>query len=140
MALKKAGAIVPDSFEEFGATINRVYKDLVKQGTIQEKPEPEPPLIPMDYQWAQKLGLIRKPTSFISTISDERGDELLYSGVPISQIFEEDIGIGGVISLLWFKRRLPKYASKVKTSSQLLWHHKICCKCAIGTVYYYPSL
>jgi ATP citrate (pro-S)-lyase len=110
--MKKAGAIVPDSFEEFGATIKRVYDDLLKNGTILERPEPEPPVLPMDYQWAQKLGLIRKPTSFISTISDERGDELLYSGVPISQVFEEDLGVGGVISLLWFKRRLPKYATK----------------------------
>ena len=65
--------------------------------------EPEVPAVPMDYSWAQKLGLVRKPTSFISTISDERGDELLYSGVPISRVFEEDLGIGGVISLLWFK-------------------------------------
>jgi ATP citrate (pro-S)-lyase len=30
----------------------------------------------------------------------------------ISEIFKEDIGIGGVLSLLWFKRRLPSYATK----------------------------
>jgi len=66
----------------------------------------------MDYSWAQQLGLIRKPTNFVSTISDERGDELVYSGMPLSKVFEEDIGIGGVISLLWFKRRLPAYATK----------------------------
>jgi len=30
----------------------------------------------MDYNWAQKLGLIRKPTSFMSTISDDRGEEV----------------------------------------------------------------
>jgi ATP citrate (pro-S)-lyase len=111
-AMKKAGAIVPESFEEFGDTIHRVYSELLKDGTIVERPEPEPPVIPMDYHWAQKLGLIRKPTSFISTISDERGDELIYSGVPISKVLEEELGIGGVISLLWFKRRLPKYATK----------------------------
>ena len=28
----------------------------------------------------------------------------------ISEVFKEDIGIGGVVSLLWFKRRLPEYA------------------------------
>jgi ATP citrate (pro-S)-lyase len=33
----------------------------------------------------------------------------LYAGMPISSVFKEDIGIGGVISLLWFKRRLPDY-------------------------------
>jgi len=30
----------------------------------------------------------------------------------ISDVFKEDIGIGGVVSLLWFKRRLPSYATK----------------------------
>ena len=28
------------------------------------------------------------------------------------QIFKEDLGIGGVLSLLWFQRRLPPYAAK----------------------------
>ena len=66
----------------------------------------------MDYAWAQELGLIRKPASFISTISDDRGQELLYAGMPISDVFKEEIGIGGVMSLLWFRRRIPPYASR----------------------------
>lgn len=53
----------------------------------------------------KELGLIRKPAAFISTISDERGQELLYAGMRISDVFKEDIGLGGVVSLLWFKRR-----------------------------------
>lgn len=56
----------------------------------------------------QELGLIRKPAAFISTISDERGQELLYAGMRISEVFKEEIGIGGVMSLLWFKRRKLK--------------------------------
>jgi len=32
--------------------------------------------------------------------------------MPISNVFQENIGIGGVVSLLWFKRRLPDYACK----------------------------
>lgn len=36
----------------------------------------------------------------------------MYSGVPISSIYKEDLGIGGTLALLWFKRRLPKYATK----------------------------
>jgi len=111
-AMAAAGAIVPNSFEEFGSTIQQVYKKLLADGTIVEKPEPATPTVPMDYSWAQQLGLIRKPTNFVSTISDERGDELLYSGIPLSKVFEENIGVGGVISLLWFKRRLPAYACK----------------------------
>jgi ATP citrate (pro-S)-lyase len=30
--------------------------------------------------------------------------------MPISKIFEEGIGLGGVLGLLWFKRLLPEYA------------------------------
>jgi len=111
-AMKEAGAIVPPSFEEFGTAIKNTFKRLVDEGVIKPKPEPETPTIPMDYSWAQKLGLIRKPTSFVSSISDERGDELMYSGVPISMCFQEELGIGGVLGLLWFRRRLPTYASK----------------------------
>jgi ATP citrate (pro-S)-lyase len=66
----------------------------------------------MDYSWAKRLGLIRKPASFISTISDDRGDELTYAGMPISDAINENIGVGGVLSLLWFRRRLPEYATK----------------------------
>jgi ATP citrate (pro-S)-lyase len=32
--------------------------------------------------------------------------------MPITAVFKEDIGMGGVISLLWFQRRLPDYACK----------------------------
>ena len=46
----------------------------------------------------------------MTSICDERGQELLYAGVPITNVFEEDMGIGGVLGLLWFQRRLPRYA------------------------------
>ncbi|MCJ1403563.1 citrate synthase [Xylographa trunciseda] len=111
-SMKEAGIYVPDTFEEMPQLLSQVYEKLVKQGTIKPQPEPIPPKIPIDYSWAQELGLIRKPAAFISTISDDRGQELLYAGMPISDVFKEDIGIGGVMSLLWFRRRLPDYASK----------------------------
>lgn len=82
-----------------------VYEQLVAAGLIVPQPEKDPPTIPMDYKWAQELGLIRKPAAFMSSICDERGEELLYAGMPISDVFKEDIGIGGVLSLLWFQRR-----------------------------------
>ncbi|KAJ3831834.1 hypothetical protein F5878DRAFT_647298, partial [Lentinula raphanica] len=59
---------------------------LVQKGTIVPSAETDPPVIPMDYKWTTELGdykwttelgLIRKPATFISTISDERGQELL---------------------------------------------------------------
>ncbi len=82
-----------------------MYERLVEGGLIVPLPEKDPPAIPMDYKWAQELGLIRKPSAFMSSICDERGEELLYAGMPISDVFKEDIGIGGVLSLLWFQRR-----------------------------------
>lgn len=109
-ALAEAGALVPATFEDLPATIEAVYQDLTKKGIIIPAPEPETPKVPIDYSWAQELGLIRKPAQFVSTICDDRGQELLYAGMPISSVFKEEIGIGGVVSLLWFKRRLPDYA------------------------------
>ncbi|EAW06743.1 putative ATP citrate lyase, subunit 1 [Aspergillus clavatus NRRL 1] len=111
-AMREAGIYVPDTFEELPQLLKQVYDDQVKKGIIKPQPEPVVPKIPIDYSWAQELGLIRKPAAFISTITDDRGQELLYAGMPISDVFREDIGIGGVMSLLWFRRRLPRYASK----------------------------
>ncbi|KAG5945432.1 hypothetical protein E4U59_005783 [Claviceps monticola] len=110
--MREAGFYVPNTFEDMPSVLKEVYDKLVKEGTIVPQPEPVVPKIPIDYSWAQELGLIRKPAAFISTISDDRGQELLYAGMPISDVFREDIGIGGVMSLLWFRRRLPDYASK----------------------------
>lgn len=111
-ALKEAGGHVPKSFDELGNLIKEVYENLVAEGVIIPKPEEAPPTVPMDFNWARELGLIRKPASFMTSICDERGQELLYAGIPITDIFKEDLGVGGVLSLLWFQRRLPRYATK----------------------------
>ncbi|KAJ3169591.1 citrate synthase [Geranomyces variabilis] len=111
-ALRAAGVVVPDTFEDLPEALEQVFDAMVSSGAIVVKAEPPAPKIPIDYSWAQELGLIRKPASFISTICDDRGQELLYAGMAISEVFKEDIGIGGVLSLLWFKRRLPTYATK----------------------------
>lgn len=111
-AMRDAGFLVPDTFEELPALLRATYEELVSKKVIVPRPEPPTPTIPMDYKWASELGLIRKPAAFISTISDERGQELMYAGMPISDVFKEEIGVGGVVSLLWFKRRLPIYATK----------------------------
>jgi ATP citrate (pro-S)-lyase len=111
-ALKLAGAYVPDSFDDFGVLIAKVYSQLVANRTIVPQPEEPPPPVPMDYAWAKELGLIRKPASFMTSICDERGEELLYAGVPISRVLENNVGVGGVLSLLWFQKRLPDYANR----------------------------
>merc|ERR1719411_931954 len=66
----------------------------------------------MDYTWAKKLGMVRKPANFISSIADDRGEELKYCHMTISEVFEKDMGLGGVLSLLWFRRQLPKACTK----------------------------
>jgi len=109
-ALGEAGAHVPASFDELGDVIRAVYSDLVSRGVVVPKPEVPPPPVPMDYNWARELGLIRKPASFMTSICDERGQELIYAGMPITEVFKQEMGIGGVLSLLWFQRRLPPYA------------------------------
>jgi ATP citrate (pro-S)-lyase len=111
-ALKSAGAYVPASFDDFGKVIRTVYEDLVTKGIIVPGEERPPPPVPMDYAWARELGLIRKPASFMTSICDERGEELMYAGMPISRVLEEEMGVGGVLSLLWFQKRLPSYANK----------------------------
>ncbi len=74
----------------------------MKAGTIRPTPEPPVPKVPIDYKWAAELGLVsaretvnllvvivimnafssqvRKPANFVSSVSDERGEELLYAG------------------------------------------------------------
>ncbi|KAI8036259.1 hypothetical protein M5D96_010852, partial [Drosophila gunungcola] len=110
--LREAGAYVPDSFDTLGDLIHHVYGELVKTGRVVPKEEVPPPTVPMDYSWARELGLIRKPASFMTSICDERGQELIYAGMPISEVLSKDVGIGGVISLLWFQRCLPSYVCK----------------------------
>ncbi len=111
-ALKEAGAIVPDSFNDFPEVIGEVYEDLKAKGEIGEIEEPEVPPIPEDYAKAVKAGKVRRPTNFICTISDDRGEEATYCGIPISEVVEKDYSIADVIGLLWFKKKFPAWASK----------------------------
>ncbi len=111
-ALRKAGAIVPESFDDYGEVMRKTYEKLVKDGTIKPAADVVAPKFPVDYARAMKEGAIRKPAEFICTISNDKGEELTYGNVPISKIISENMGIGGVIGLLWFKRELPKFATK----------------------------
>lgn len=119
-ALKEAGAYVPDSFDNLGDLIQTVYQKLVQDGTIVPAPEVPPPTVPMDYNWARELGLIRKPASFMTSICDERGQELLYAGMPVTEVLKQNVGIGGVVSLLWFQRCLPVTYCKFLEMSLML--------------------
>eukprot|EP01018_Ginkgo_biloba_P032324 Gb_32255 [translate_table: standard] len=111
-ALKEAGAIVPTSFEGFEAAIRDTFQKLAEEGNITPIRDVKPPSIPEDLNIAIKSGKVRAPTHIISTICDDRGEEPSYAGVPMSTIVEQGFGVGDVISLLWFKRSLPRYCTK----------------------------
>ena len=102
-AMKEAGIYVPDSFNDLPKTIKEVYEKLKAEGIIQDIPEPEMNTLPKT----------RRPKQFICTISDDRGEEATYAGFPISSVATPDTGkgIGDVISLLWFKKQYPKWAT-----------------------------
>ena len=119
-ALKAAGALVPASFDDYGVLIKKTYEALVKKGTIKPAAEVIAPALPMDFAQALKEGKIRKATTFINTISNEKKEELEYLNIPISKVLESNMGIGGVIGLLWFKRELPDYGRKFLETALML--------------------
>jgi ATP-citrate lyase alpha-subunit len=103
-AMKEAGIHVPQSFNDLPAEIAGVYNQLKAEGIIGEIEEPE----------INKIPAYRRPKHFICTISDDRGEEATYAGYPISSVAlpETGKGIGDVISLLWFKKVYPKWATE----------------------------
>ncbi|KAA6418372.1 MAG: ATP-citrate lyase B-1 [Trebouxia sp. A1-2] len=111
-ALKAAGAIVPESFEGFEGIIKTTYDQLVEEGQIQPQPEYEVRAVPQDLEAAKKAGKVRVPTTIVSSICDDRGEEPTYNKVTMSTLITGDYNVGDVISLLWFKRQLPKYATR----------------------------
>ena len=98
-AMKEAGIHVPDTFNDLPAKIKEVFESL----NLPEIPEPEINIVPT----------VRRSKQFICTISDDRGDEATYAGFPISSVATPDTGkgIGDVVSLLWFKKQYPKWAT-----------------------------
>ncbi|MFX1557342.1 MAG: ATP citrate synthase, partial [Promethearchaeota archaeon] len=84
-ALKEAGAIVPDSYEDFDKIIKNTYDNLVKKGIIQPVKEIEPPEVPIDFKEATRLGIVRRPTDVVVTISDDRGDVPTFAGVGLDK-------------------------------------------------------
>ena len=102
-AMADAGIFVPESFNDLPSKINEVYTKLTDEGVIGEIPAPE----------LREVPKIRRAKQFICTISDDRGEEATYAGHPISSVAtpETGFGIGDVMSLLWFKKRYPKWAT-----------------------------
>ncbi len=112
-AMRGAGIRVPRSFNDLPEIINAVHRELHAEGIIGDIAEPVITPLPEDCQTALKAGRVRKGTHFTCTISDDRGEEATYAGIPISAVAtpETGYGIGDVITLLWFRRRYPAWAS-----------------------------
>ncbi|HEY9129113.1 MAG TPA: citrate/2-methylcitrate synthase [Sulfurovum sp.] len=98
-AMAEAGIHVPATFNDLPAKIKEVFESL----NIAPVPEPEINIVPK----------VRRSKQFICTISDDRGEEATYAGFPISSVALPSTGkgIGDVISLLWFKKQYPKWAT-----------------------------
>jgi succinyl-CoA synthetase alpha subunit len=111
-ALRDAGAIVPQSFEGFDAAIRDVYDALVAAGRISPAVDVAPRSLPEDFASAARDGRVRRTPSFVTTVSDDRGDELVYGGLPLAEAIERGLGVGGVIGLLWFGKVLPPWACR----------------------------
>ncbi len=111
-ALRKAGAIVPDSYENLDKAIRETFEKLKAEGKISPVDEFEPPKVPLDYKDAQRLGLVRRSSDVVTTISDDRGEIVTFNQVPLDEIIKQEKSIGYVIGLLWFKKELPEFAQK----------------------------
>ena len=94
--MKESGIHVPDSFEELSSKIEEIYKTLNLEDMNNEIPRIMP--------------ITRKDVTFFSSISNEMGEELMYNGIPISEIV--DGGIGKTIGHLWLKKDLPNWMCK----------------------------
>jgi len=96
--LKSVWAIVPDSYMDFWNKIEETYSSL----NLKQKERSD---------ISEKISHLqnRSKTSFTSTISDERWDELLYNGKKISE-FTSSPDIGKTLWHLWLKKELPEYA------------------------------
>ena len=84
-ALREAGALVPETFGGLSKAIKQVYLELQASGVI--KPEPELdekllPVLPPSVQEVMKQGEVIVEPLIRTTISDDRGEEPRYVGLP----------------------------------------------------------
>lgn len=141
--LRDAGAFVPESYDGFWTLIGAVFQkftsswtlDRINSWRIQDSMQYhdkkinslDPSATPQhdgnrnEEMVKQKLQIIknRRATRFSSTISDERGEELLYNGLPVQQ-FVQQWSLGKVIGHLWLKRDLPDYACRFLETTLIL--------------------
>jgi ATP-citrate lyase alpha-subunit len=103
LAMKQAGIHVPDSMAGLS--------ELIVQFSDKRKEQQDITKLLNDYS---TMTAERKETHFVTTISDDRGEEASYAGHPISTLALPDSGFSfvDILTLLWFKKVYPKWASQ----------------------------
>ena len=106
--MKEAGIKVPDNFSQIGVVLKQVSETLLLQKNISEiKHVP-----PIDLKDAVKNKSIRKPTNFICTISNDKNEDFTILDHKLVDLVKDDATtLVDILTLLWFKRKYPKWAS-----------------------------
>lgn len=115
-SLRKAGAIVPDTFGGLGPAIEQLYRELVERRVIAPAEEVDMavlPRLPKNIDQAIKTGEVMVEPLVKTTISDDRGDEPLYDGYPASELIRQGYQIPHVIGLLWNKKLISAQEAEI---------------------------
>ncbi len=137
-ALKKAGAIVPETFGALGPAIKETYEELVRSGQVKPVAEvavSDVPKLPKTVEQAMKENEVTVVPLIRTTISDDRGDEPCYDGYPASELINKGYEIPHIIGLLWDKRLISKQEAEiVKRILMLSADHGPCVSGAYATI------
>jgi ATP citrate (pro-S)-lyase len=99
--MRYCGIIVPDDFDNISNELSKIYTNININNNINPK-------IDLKNNIIESLKN-RKKYDIISSICDERGEELEYNNTKITDL---EPNIGTAISNLWFKKNLPVYMQK----------------------------
>ncbi|HEY4484782.1 MAG TPA: citrate/2-methylcitrate synthase [Nitrospiria bacterium] len=114
--LRKAGAIVPETFGALGPAVKEVYQDLLATKQIKEH-APDNfeslPKLPKTVDESRKTGELFVEPLIKTTISDDRGEEPLYYGYAASELINQGYDISHVIGLLWNKKLIAKHEAEI---------------------------
>lgn len=137
-ALRKAGAIVPDTFGALGPAIETTYREMVESGVIAPAADADAaslPKLPKSVDQAIKSGDVMIEPLIKTTISDDRGDEPCYDGYPASELIKKGYQIPHVIGLLWNKKLVSaQEAEIIKRIIMLSADHGPCVSGALVTI------
>lgn len=137
-ALRRSGAIVPQTFGALGPAIKQTYDELLSKGVItpaKDLSAEQLPKWPKSIEEAIKTGEVVVQPLFKSTICDDRGDEPMYTGYSASELINRGYDIPHVIGLLWTKRLIsPQEAELIKRIIMLSADHGPCVSGALATI------